>query len=94
MHEAQLGEIEIARMKLANLREAVITNDCQSQCTSSQTVIADGHSGELPYQTTDPLMMQSTTIPAEEVYNFLFKDVKEWNAYKFCGRMTPESSCF
>ena len=53
-------------MKLANLREAVISNGTASPEVSSQTVIADDHSGELPYQTTKPSMMQSTTIPGKE----------------------------
>ena len=53
-------------MKLANLKEAMITNGTASPNVSSQTVIADDHSGELHYQTTKPSMMLSTTIPAGE----------------------------
>ena len=47
-----MREMELARMKLTNLREAVICNGITSPEVSSQTVIADDHSGELPYQTT------------------------------------------
>ena len=64
--QLQTREMELARMKLTNLREAVICNGIASPEVSSQTVIADDHSGELPYQTTKPSTMQSTTIPVKE----------------------------
>ena len=62
----QTREMELARMKLANLREAVISNGTANPKVSSQTIIADDHSGELPYQTTKPSTMQSTTTPVKE----------------------------
>ena len=58
--------MELVRMKLINLREVVICNGFASPEVSSQTVIADDHNGELPYQTTKPSTMQSTTIPVKE----------------------------
>ena len=58
--------MELVRMKLINVREAVICNGIASPEVSSQTVMADDHSGELPYQTTKPSTMQSTTIPVKE----------------------------
>ena len=61
-----MREMELARMKLTNLREAVICNGIASPEVSSQTVIADDHGGELPYQTTKPSTMLSTTIPIKE----------------------------
>ena len=61
-----MREMKLARMKLTNLREAVICNGIASPEVSSQTVIADDHSGELPNQTTEPSTMQSTTIPVKE----------------------------
>ena len=64
--QLQMREMELARMKLTNLREAVICNGIASPEVSSQTVIADDHSGELPYKTTKPSTMQSTTIPVKE----------------------------
>ena len=61
-----MREMELARMKLTNLREAVISIGTADPKASSQTVIADDHSDELPYQTTKPSTMQSTTIPVKE----------------------------
>ena len=64
--QLQMREMELARMKLTNLREAVISIGTADPKASSQTVIAGDHSGELPYQTTKPSMMHSTTIPIKE----------------------------
>ena len=61
-----MREMELARMKLTNLREAVISIGTADPKASSQTVIADDHSDELPYQTTKLSTMQSTTIPVKE----------------------------
>ena len=52
--QLQTREMELARMKLTNLREAVICNGIASPEVSSQTVIADDHGGDYPIKLLNP----------------------------------------
>ena len=62
--QLQIREMELARLKLAHLREAAMFNCAWSPELCSQAVIADNHSNGLSTQTIKHSMMQSTTISA------------------------------
>ena len=56
-------QLELARLKLSNLREPAICSHASIPEISSQAVVADDHSGELSTQIIKPSAVQSTARP-------------------------------
>ena len=74
--QLQTREMELARIKLANLREAVIPNGTASPEISSQTVIVDIIVVNCPTKLLNP--QQCNPLPYQlKKSNSLYKDIKE-----------------
>ena len=65
--QLQMGEMELARLKLSHLRESAICSHASIPEISSQAVIADDHSGELSTQAIKSSITQPTARPTRGI---------------------------